>query len=203
MFKKSIIALVFILGLYFTIVTPTKEGFEGNIKLRCPNILIQKGTDFYLYNSNLANVPGVNPLRFNSLEDYTEFVDWQRSQGIRCPVMFVQETYDAQGKAVYKARPSPINLQGGLQDYRVGEIPQVTKLLDASRDDSPYNKNSYPGFDSHDQYIGLNTPLDQMFHDNGSNVSPNQMDANWGGQAYTEKLVDDGYYKDDEVYFYT
>jgi hypothetical protein len=25
------------------------------------------------------------------------------------------------------------------------------------------------------------------------------MDANWGGQAYTKKLVDSGYYKEDEV----
>ena len=192
MFKISIIVLVFILGLYFTMFSPINEGFGGNIKTRCPNILIQKGTDFYLYNSKLANVPGVNPLRFNTLEDYTEFVDWQRSQGIRCPIMFVQETYDTQGNAVFKARPSPTNLQGGLQDYQVGEIPQVTKLFDAGRDDFPYNNNSMPAFDSHDQYIGLNTPLDQMFNDSGSTVSPNPMDTNWGGHAYTEKIIDEG-----------
>jgi hypothetical protein len=33
-------------------------------------------------------------------------------------------------------------------------------------------------------------------------VSPNPMDANWGGAAYTQSLVDKGYYKDDEVKIY-
>ena len=38
-----------------------------------------------------------------------------------------------------------------------------------------------------------------MYHETGSKVSPNPMDANWGGQAYTKKLVDQGYYTEDEV----
>jgi hypothetical protein len=29
--------------------------------------------------------------------------------------------------------------------------------------------------------------------------SPDPMDPNWGGPEYTRKLVDDGYYKDNEV----
>jgi hypothetical protein len=32
--------------------------------------------------------------------------------------------------------------------------------------------------------------------------SPNQMDDNWGGAAYTQSLVDRGYYKDNEVEIY-
>lgn len=195
MLKHLIIGSLFILGLYYiTVGRKTIEGFDKKENYRCPNVLIQKGNEFYLYNSNLAKVPGVNPVKFDSLEDYTEFVDWQRSQGIRCPVLYLQETYDAQGNAVYGARPSPDNLMGGLP---LGE-PPITKLFDAGRDDMPYNKNSYPAYDPQDQYIGLNTPLDRMFHD-GSNVSANPMDANWGGKAYTQKLVDDGYYAEDEV----
>lgn len=198
--KLIVIALVFIAGLYFCACSnPMREGFGESDPHRCPNVLIQKGSDFYLYNSKLAKVPGVNPLQFKSLEEYVEFTDWQRSQGIRCPVLYLQEVYDTQGNAVYKARPSPTNLSGGTPDTPAAMQYQqpVTKLFDAGRDDQPYNQNSYPAFDPQDQYIGLNTPLDKMYHEGG--VSPNPMDPNWGGEDYTQQLVDSGYYAGDEV----
>jgi hypothetical protein len=196
MFKHAVIIVVFLLGLYFIISRGLKEGFEGGtIPKRCPNVLIQKGAAFYLYNSKLANVPGVNPIRFNNLEEYTEFIDWQRSQGIRCPVLYLRESYDAQGNTVYKAHPSPTDLMGGYSEDPAGQ----TKLYDAGRDDSPYNWNSFPSFDPENQYIGMETPLDKMFND-GAAVSPNPMDTNWGGQGYTQSLVDKGFYAGDEVY---
>jgi len=206
--KAGIIVLVFILGLYFITCGNVKEPFDNSEShYRCPNVLIQKGKQFFLYNSKLGNVPGVNPVEFNNLEDYVEFMDWQRSQGIRCPVLYLQESYDPQGNVVFTARPSPTDPQGGLPVHPLpippggpkGQSQPISKLFDAGRDDPPYNINSYPAFDQQDQYIGLNTPLDQMFHETGSEVSPNPMDVNWGGRIYTQKLVDSGYYKDDEV----
>lgn len=198
MVKMVVILLVFLLGSYFTTFNSYRDGFDVNVPYKCPNLLIQKGTEFYLYNSQLANVPGVNPLRFDSLTDYTEFIDWQRSQGITCPILYLQESYDVQGNPVYKARASPTDLQGGLPDQQIGEQP-MSKLFDAGRNDDPYNQNGYPAFDSHDQYIGLNTPLDKLYNETGSKVSPNPMDTNWGGQTYTQNLVDSGYYDDDKV----
>ena len=62
---------------------------------QCPNILIQKGKRIFLHNSKLAKIPGVNPIEFNNLEDYVEYVKWQRSQKINCPVLFLQHSYDA------------------------------------------------------------------------------------------------------------
>ena len=112
-----LLILVFLIGLYFyaRCVDPNyKEGFNNNLESRCPNLLIQKDSKFYLYNSKQAQVPGVNPIEFENLEDYTEFLDWQRSQGIRCPVLYLQETYDASGKLVCKARPCTSEPQGGL-----------------------------------------------------------------------------------------
>jgi hypothetical protein len=204
-YKLIIILIIFLLGLYFVSNYKTIEAFETpkqhDIQNRCPNVLIQKGNNFFLYNSKLAKIPGVNPLRFNSLEDYTEFTEWQRSQGIRCPILYVQEAYDAQGNPVYKARPSPTNLQGGLPDLSPSDkiMPPDTKLLDASHDYHPFNKNSYPAYDEQNQYIGLNTPLDKMFNDNSESVSANPMDSNWGGATYTQNLIDKGYYAGDEV----
>ena len=96
MYKTAVIVAVFILGLCFVMKYNNIEGFDNKLHARCPNILIQKGSAFLLYNSKLAKVPGVNPLRFNHLDDYVEFIEWQRSQGIRCPVLYLQEAYDAQ-----------------------------------------------------------------------------------------------------------
>ena len=210
-YKLILISLVFLLGLYFVSTYQNVESFNNlhdnhsydkkNINYRCPNILIQKGNNYFLYNSKVAKVPGVNPLKFNNLEDYVEFTEWQRSQGIRCPILFVQESYDAQGNPVFKARPSPTNLQGGLPDLSPSDqvLPPTSKLIDATRDDHPFNTNSYPAYDAHNQYIGLETPLDKMFNEQSDKVSANPMDTNWGGIKYTQSLIDKGYYADDNV----
>jgi len=172
-----------------------------NKDFKCPNILIKKDKHIFLYNNKLANIPGVNPIIFNNLEDYVEYIQWQRSQGIHCPVLFLLQGYDAQGKKRYQVRPDPTNLMGGLdQDSSNDKILNAkNKLLDAARNDPPYNKNQYPGFDPLNQYIGLETPLDKIFHQNPNGVSPNPMDSNWGGSNFTQKLVDQGYYKMDNV----
>ena len=216
-----LLILVFLIGLYFyaKCADPNyAEGFTNeNSKSRCPNMLIQKGSRFYLYNSKLAQVPGVNPIEFDNLEDYTEFLDWQRSQGIRCPVLYLQETYDAQGNRVYKARPSVSEPQAGLppsiasssgqmiMESTLGTpnalaYPNPTLLVDATRNDPPYNEGSYPAHDQTDYYIGTTTPLDMMdVKQEQTSISPNPMDPNWGGAAYTQELVDKGYYKENEL----
>ena len=212
-FKYFLILLLFLLGMYYIVNYQTYESFgvmNEKIKKRCPNILLQKGTTYYLYNSNVAKVPGVNPVRFNNLAEYVEFIEWQRGQGIRCPIMFVQESYDAQGNPTYNLRPSPTELNGGLQPHQLLLPNESTvlkqaiqeKLFDAGHNDYPFNKNSYPSFDPQNQYIGTETPLDKMFNQNtpdGKLISPNAMDTNWGGQKYTQYLVDSGFYAGNEV----
>jgi len=222
-----LLILVFLIGLYFyakgtDFTYSLSEGFTQNTSQnpRCPNLLIQKGSRFYLYNSKLAQVPGVNPIEFDNLENYTEFLDWQRSQNIRCPVLYLQETYDAQGNKVYKTRPSVSEPQAGLPPSIAsssGEMilesnlgipdvpayPNPTLLVDATRNDPPYNVNSYPAHDQTDYYIGTTTPLDMMnVKQEQLPVSPDPMDPNWGGSEYTQNLVDKGYYGDNEVQIY-
>jgi hypothetical protein len=222
--------LVFLIGLYFYakgVDSKYSEGLTNNSTNgpRCPNLLIQKGSRFYLYNSKVAQVPGVNPIEFDNLEDYTEFLDWQRSQNIRCPVLYLQETYDAQGNRVYKSRPSVTNPQAGLPPSAAAPVgiasqippimesalepvgdqayPNPTLLVDATRNDPPYNQGSYPAYDETSYYIGTTTPLDAMnMKQEQAQVSPDPMDPNWGGSDYTQGLVDKGYYKDNEVNIY-
>ena len=173
-----------------------------------------------MYNSKLTQVPGVNPIEFDNLEDYTEFLDWQRSQGIRCPVLYLQSSYDAQGNNIYRARPSVSEPQAGLPPSAAAPIgvasqvppilesslihndglayPNPTLLVDATKNDPPYNKGSYPAYDQTSYYVGTTTPLDKMNYEEAP-VSPDPMDPNWGGQSYTQSLIDKGYYKGNEV----
>jgi hypothetical protein len=218
-----LLIVIFLLGLYFYVKQSSiSEGFSNGSHKRCPDLLIQKGARFYLYNSKVAQVPGVNPIEFDTLEDYTEFLEWQRSQNIRCPVLYLQETYDAQGNRVYKARPSVSEPQYGLPPSTLAPIgiasqvpplmesaldqvgdpayPNPTMLTDATRDDPPYNTGSYPGYDPTDFYVGTTTPLDAMnIAKSTAPISDNPMDPNWGGAEYSQALIDQGYYKGNEV----
>lgn len=226
--------IVFLFGLYFYCKYNDphyKEGLQNiDRKPVCPNLLIQKDSKFFLYNSKLAKVPGVNPIEFNNLEEYVEFLDWQKSQGIKCPVLFLQRSFDTQGNSSYKIRPSVTEPQGGLPSTSLTQpldsltqphTPQTTiisendissshtkytkptLLVDATRNDKPYNDNSYPSYDPSSYYIGKNTPLDQMDEKSENMLhSANAMDPNWGGPDYTQQLVDKGYYKEDNVSLY-
>ena len=199
------VALVFMAGCYVCLRYNKYNITEGFTDKSCPNILLQEGNFIYLYNSKRAQVPGVNPLRFNNLEEYSEFLDWQRSQGIRCPVLYLQQLEDAQGNTSFKVRPSVFDTQGGLPPSLANATkeakPEETKLFDASRDNPKFNQNDYAGVDTHNQYIGLETPLDKMFNEKEEDLkSDNPMDSNWAGSAYSKKQVKEGVYKDREVY---
>lgn len=182
----------------------TREGFGKPLQTRCPNMLIEKNGKVYLYNTNLANVPGVNPIQFNNLEEYTEFLKWQKSMNIDCPVLYLQYTNDTQGQNVYK-------LRNDFQDTKYGtppvipvnlKNPQNTMLTDANHDDGEYNSNSYPGQDPQDQYIGQNTPLDEMNDYQRYYLSTdNAMMDNWDN-GIAEKHIAQGVYDENNVNIY-
>ena len=225
--KITLIIIFFLAGLYYCLTYSTKNIYEGfdNNDSSCPNVLIRQGNEFVLKNTKLAEIPGVNPIRFKNLEEYTEFTDWQRSQGIRCPVLYLQYSYDAQGKNVLTVRPDPEDTQGGLPPVKSDNIdnvdnrddltdvtvtgqknitpyqlPPKRKLVDATRDDPPYNDNQYPGFDPDNLYIGVDVPLDKIYHEGEKNkISDNPMDVNWGGANYSRRVVASGYYAGNDV----
>ena len=167
---------------------------------RCPNILVQHGSEIFLYNSKVEKVPGVNPIRFKSLEDYAEFTEWLKGRGIRCPVLFLQYSYNAQGEAVYKIRPSPADIQGGLSaNVPYSPAPAaLVQMMDASRDNPPFNNQMYDGFDPLNFNMGDYTAHDAAFREKELTMkySDNPMDSNWGGRQYTESVVASGAYID-------
>lgn len=194
----SIVIFLFILFMYYYVINRKKsmiEQFE-NINSSCPNVLIEKDGKFYLMNSKKQQIPGVNPIIFENLEDYVEFLQWQRHMGILCPVLYLQKTNNAQGENELKIRPNVLDKCGGLPSVQLTN----NLLVDASHDDKPYNKNSYPGFDPTSYYVGETTPLDEMNNnDKKILISADPMNPNWGGNLFTQKLIDKGYYKGNEV----
>lgn len=224
---KYIIAIIFIICLIFYLKpTLQLEGLTGipqsesgiaqseneiNIEIpyineACPTMLLEKDSKYYLYNKNKEYKEGTNPIIFNTLEDYTDFIKRENSLGNKCPILFLQQSYNTQGEREYKIRPSPTDLNGGappiinnkntyLALYRGTEL-----LTDAGMSDKPYNENSYPGFDPMNQDVGKKTPLDLMnLIQQTKEKSPNPGDPNWGGNAYTQSLIDSGYYDDNQV----
>lgn len=201
MIKIILILIVFMLGLYFitnncyTFKEPYSNS-QDNPENRCPNMLIERENNYYLYNNKLAIVPGVNPIQFKTLEEYVEFIEWQRGQGINCPVIQLQYSTDPQNNALYKVKPNIFDSQGGLPDTNSKDnTPQGlysndrSEIFDANMDDPPFNQGRV-GYDPMNQYIGLDTPIDDIQATGAK--SPNPMDTNWGGAAYTQQAIDSG-----------
>lgn len=179
---EIILIFVTILALcYYLLIPYVKEGFSIS---SCPNKLIQRDGKFYLYNSNKAEVPGVNPITFDNLEEYVEFVEWQHSQGIRCPVLFLQNTYNTQGTMSYTVRPSVTNIQAGTPPVDIKPIQYIQQL-------PVQNTPLLNAATKSDKHADYNKPV--------SGVSADPMDPNWGGMEYTQDQIDKGVYKGNEV----
>jgi hypothetical protein len=74
------------------------------------------------------------------------------------------------------------------------------EILDASRDNAPYNENNFAGFDAHGQHIGEFTELDKIHQSTEQvKISDNPMDTNWGGPVFSRNTVHSGKYADREV----
>lgn len=185
--------LLFSIGLY-VITTHTRnsviEQFEDvDENMKCPDLLIQKNNLIYLYRKDDPEIPGVNPLVFENLEEYVEYAKYQRSRGIRCPVLYLQQMYSSEGKPVYRVYPSPEDVNAGLP-YLQANIQVERNLIDAG-----YTEGNMPGYDYSGFDNGMYTPLDSMFH-SPEKISDNPMDPNWGGVEYSRKVVDSEKYKD-------
>ena len=182
--KILIIVSVLILGLVFCLTKRIKT--EGFNKKDCPNLLVQKGKELHLLHKDKALIPGANPIKFENLEEYKEYVKWQRHRGIRCPVLYLQQTYDTQNNENYRLMPDPIEKQAGLPS-------NITRqpLYDANKDNKPFNENSFAGVDIHTQNNGVLTPLDEIFNFS-SDDNPNAMDTDWCGIDCARKQVKTG-----------
>lgn len=158
------------------------ETFEN----ACPNLLVKSNNNLLLFNTNEPNGPN-NPLPFFNLDEYINYLEVQKSKGIDCPVLFLQEEVNTQGENVFRIRPSLFDMQGGL--------PTTPNIIENG------NSNDYfVEFDAHGQNIGKYTTVDAV-HDSTSSkkISDNPMDKNWAGITYTQQMIDSGKYINNEI----
>ena len=203
-----IITSFMVLGLYYYINSykyyETLENNTNNSTEQCPNMLIEKDGNYHLYNSKKKIAFGVNPITFNNLEEYTKFIEWQNNQNISCPILYLQYSTDAQNNELIQVKSSIFENEGGLLSKTKNFLDQDSvdenQILDATKDnDRMFNTNMFNGFDSLNQDIGLDTPLDKIFHQPG-NKSVNPMDPHWGGKNYTLDAVNRGDFEERYVY---
>ncbi len=199
--------IVFIIGFYATMycnIETNKQEVVSNVESMnsipksCPDLLMKKGKGLLLYNTKEPVTEGKNPILFQSLDEYIEFIKYQKKNGIECPILYLQQETTTQGEDVYRIRPSPFDLQGGLSSTNTSM--DTVKVSDANRLNPPYNKNNYPGFDPQGNYVGVYTNLDAI-HDSTQNdiKSDNPMDSNWGGVTHSREMVKSGKYKGREI----
>jgi hypothetical protein len=98
------------------------DEFDGDM---CPTLLIKRGNKLMLFNKNMPETPGENPIFFDNLDQYIKYVKIQKDvYKQNCPVLFLQEEVNAQGENVYRLRKTegtttnvdPLML-GSLTDY--------------------------------------------------------------------------------------
>ena len=183
-----------------------REYMETDVKdTSCPNMLVKRDDTFLLYNNFLPEKEGENPLIFKSLDEYIGYLDGQKTKGIHCPVLYLQQESDAQGNDVFRMRPSPFQMDGGLQPMPMFDMDKITpvKMVDATTEDPKYNQGQYPAFDPTSQYIGKITDVDVVHYSTTKQeggISDNPMDDNWGGVMFTQDSLGTGKYDDNNVY---
>jgi hypothetical protein len=213
----SLYFTVFILGLIYYITFYMNSTFKlpdySNLfkkKHSCPNLLLKKEDHILLYNSKKPIKQGQNPVKFNTLEDYKKFMEVLYKEDIECPVLYLQQIYDTQGNRTYKITPSidSADSQPGLPPQTttnnnilpIQAIPLNNRQINIeTKLYGSHDPNSIPGFDPMNQYIGLNTPLDDIFHSKDK-ISDNPIDTNWGGAKFSYDSVKKGNHRASEVY---
>jgi hypothetical protein len=204
----------------YTLEGMTNKNVEGGGD--CPNLLVQNGSKFFLYNKNKPEVTGENPLEFGSLEQYVTYVNKQRMLGNNCPVLYVQNVMGAQGDDIYKVRATPEDPQGGTPppSSQATDLPSSVTFPQ-----TPYDQKIY--MDNLAQSISNNLSVSQAKNvdkleltksvltqtpggcpTNVDNIKPlevkgktaDPMTPNWGGPKFSQELIDQGYFAGNEVY---
>lgn len=181
--------IIFIVGLYFVTHVSTSDVYETfdiqsqHNNKKCPNILVEKDNMLYLFNKSKPEIPGENPKIFHNLDEYTEYIKYQRSIGKHCPLLYLQHVYSADGKGKYHIYPSPDDRDASIMFHKPN-IQVESKLVNAA-----FNQGSMPSYDDKGHNNGLYTPLDKMFHSK-EYISDNAMDPNWGGVDFSRTQTD-------------
>jgi hypothetical protein len=165
--------LLIILGFYFIIMKTENETFVDG---KCPTTMIKDGQRILVYDPKLAKVPGVNPIVFNNLDEYKEYVKWQKKNKLNCPILFLEKTFDTQGNEMYQIKQSfDTDIPTGAMNHSLPVINKTTTAINLlNKDDSYFNSNSYPPYpyDKDNQEIGNVGKSEIILYPNSENLNP-------------------------------
>lgn len=218
-----IIIVIFIILLIISIYLYTTRFFEGLVgNVGCPDMLLQKGNQYLLYNTYIPE-SSTNPVVFDNLAQYAEYINVETEKGNKCPILFVQQVLGAQGDSTYKIKNNPINPQD--IDYKSKEpsiAPNDNKIQNEYK--TPYSRQLYMDnlASSLVQNLSMNEVMnvDKLeltknillktqppctktmddiipFELNGLTADP--MKTNWGGAEFSTELINNGYYSGNEI----
>jgi len=152
--NKRVLFVVFILflwGILFLVQRSQKPEIEPFVSANCATTLVKDGEYLFLYDPKKASVPGVNPIQLKGLEEYKQFIEWQRAISLKCPILHLEKVYNAQGEEMYEVRHNFLDpVEGGVPH----EAPEMSCKGDALTQNPPYNANQFPSFDKENQTQG-------------------------------------------------
>jgi hypothetical protein len=77
-----------------------------------------------MYDPSMAKVPGVNPIQFKGLDEYKDYIEWQRESKLKCPILHLEKVYTADGSEMYEIRQNFLEAnECGLQPQKINRIP--------------------------------------------------------------------------------
>ena len=72
--------ILFLMGIIFITNDELKAYNESFVSGQCPTTMIKNGEQIMVYNPKMAKIPGVNPILLDNIEDYKEYVRWQKKK---------------------------------------------------------------------------------------------------------------------------
>ena len=114
-----VIYLLYLGGILFLMYQSVEPFVSG----KCPTTFIKDGQHYFLYDPSMAKVPGVNPIRLKNIDEYKEYIEWQRKNKLHCPILHLERVYTANGTEMYEIRQNFIEQEEcGLQPQMVPSI---------------------------------------------------------------------------------
>ena len=89
------IILIFLL-IFFIYILQKKEKF---VNYNCPTSMIRLSGKILAYykiddTSKKKNMIGINPIVFNSINEYKKYVNYQNEKGMNCPILNINHKND-------------------------------------------------------------------------------------------------------------
>ena len=133
---------IILLGLICLFGLVYKFAYKENFGNECPNTLIKDGNKILLYDPTLAKIPGVNPIQLESLEEYEEYIHWQRKNNVQCPILHLDknaEMSQSQSTKMYEINSSDSNdTNYGTLNHNLPSIQYTAPLINDNLGQHPY-----------------------------------------------------------------